>query len=153
MVILQEIIANIPYMALVWISTQMAYSLDHEDVFNHVRNDFMWSMSSTWIFNRHLPFINVTPLGCTIHWTGSHYRFGLGGDTGVRVNLLQHLVDVDGVRLPPPLPALLVPIPMLYLEEHWPCSSGIALYCSDEETVTPSFIPHVLLSTDIYLWV
>ena len=38
-----------------------------------------------------------------------HDGHGLGGDTGVRVDLLQHLVDVDGVRLPPPLPALLVP--------------------------------------------
>ena len=38
-----------------------------------------------------------------------HDAHGLGGDTGVRVDLFQHLVDVDGVRLPPPLPALLVP--------------------------------------------
>ena len=38
-----------------------------------------------------------------------HDRHSLGGDTGVRVDLLQHLVDVDGVRfLPPPL-LLLVP--------------------------------------------
>ena len=27
-----------------------------------------------------------------------HDGHGLGGDTGVRVDLLQHLVDVDGVR-------------------------------------------------------
>ena len=33
---------------------------------------------------------------------GVHDGHGLGGDTGVRVNLFQHLVDVDGVRLPPP---------------------------------------------------
>ena len=38
-----------------------------------------------------------------------HDGHGLGGDTGVGVDLFQHLVDVDGVRLPPPLPALLVP--------------------------------------------
>ena len=32
-----------------------------------------------------------------------HDGHGLGGDTSVRVDLLQHLVDVDGVRfLPPP---------------------------------------------------
>ena len=37
---------------------------------------------------------------------GVHDRHGLAGDTGVRVYLLQHLVDVDGVRLPPPPPAL-----------------------------------------------
>ena len=37
-----------------------------------------------------------------------HDRHGLAGDTGVRVHLLQHFVDVDGVRLPPLLPALLV---------------------------------------------
>jgi len=37
-----------------------------------------------------------------------HDRHGLGADTGVRVHLLQHFVDVDGVRLPPPLPLLLV---------------------------------------------
>ena len=37
---------------------------------------------------------------------GVHDGHGLGGDTGVRVHLLQHLVDVDGVRLLP----LLVPL-------------------------------------------
>jgi len=37
-----------------------------------------------------------------------HDRHGLGADTGVRVHLLQHFVDVDGVRLPPPPFALLV---------------------------------------------
>ena len=37
-----------------------------------------------------------------------HDRHGLAGDTGVGVHLLQHFVDVDGVRLPPPLPLLLV---------------------------------------------
>ena len=30
---------------------------------------------------------------------GVHDAHGLGGDTGVRVDLLQHLVDVDSVRL------------------------------------------------------
>ena len=35
---------------------------------------------------------------------GVHDGHSLGGDTGVRVDLLQHLVDVDRVRfLPPPL--------------------------------------------------
>ena len=37
-----------------------------------------------------------------------HDRHGLAGDTGVRVHLLQHFVDVDGVRLLPPPFALLV---------------------------------------------
>jgi len=32
---------------------------------------------------------------------GVHDAHGLGGDAGVRVHLLQHLVDVDGVRLLP----------------------------------------------------
>ena len=40
-----------------------------------------------------------------------HDRHSLGGDTSVRVHLLQHLVDVDSIAfLPPPLP-LLVPGP------------------------------------------
>ena len=38
-----------------------------------------------------------------------HDAHGLGADAGVGVHLLQHLVDVDGVRLPPPPPSLLVP--------------------------------------------
>ena len=37
-----------------------------------------------------------------------HDGHGLAADAGIRVDLLQHLVDVDGVALPPPLPALLV---------------------------------------------
>ena len=36
-----------------------------------------------------------------------HDGHGLAGDTGVGVHLLQHFVDVDGVRLPPP------PLPLL----------------------------------------
>lgn len=40
---------------------------------------------------------------------GVHDGHGLGGDTGVGVDLLQHFVDVDGVALPPPPLALLVP--------------------------------------------
>ena len=37
---------------------------------------------------------------------GVHDAHGLGGDTGVRVNLLQHLVDVDLVGLDLGLPLL-----------------------------------------------
>ena len=40
---------------------------------------------------------------------GVHDGHGLAGDSSVRVHLLQHLVDVDAVGLPPPPPALLVP--------------------------------------------
>ena len=39
---------------------------------------------------------------------GVHDRHGLAGDTSVGVHLFQHLVDVDGVALPPPPPLLLV---------------------------------------------
>jgi len=37
-----------------------------------------------------------------------HDGHGLGGDTGVGVDLLQHFVDVNGVALLPLLPFLLV---------------------------------------------
>ena len=37
-----------------------------------------------------------------------HDTHGLAADAGVGVYLLQHLVDVDGVRLPPPPPAFFV---------------------------------------------
>ena len=37
-----------------------------------------------------------------------HDAHGLGGDTGVGVDLLQHLVDVDGIGLLPPLLLLLL---------------------------------------------
>ena len=40
---------------------------------------------------------------------GVHDGHGLAGYTGVRVHLLQDLVDVDGVGFPPPPLALLVP--------------------------------------------
>ena len=40
-----------------------------------------------------------------------HDAHRLGGDAGVRVNLLQHFVDVDGVALLPGLPALLPALP------------------------------------------
>ena len=40
---------------------------------------------------------------------GVHDAHGLAGYTGVRVDLLQHLVDVDGVGFPPPPLPLLVP--------------------------------------------
>ena len=39
---------------------------------------------------------------------GVHDRHGLGGDTSIRMNLLEHLVDVDAVRLLPPAFLLLV---------------------------------------------
>ena len=39
---------------------------------------------------------------------GVHDAHGLGGDTGVRVDLLQHLVDVDSIGLLPPLLLLLL---------------------------------------------
>ena len=40
---------------------------------------------------------------------GVHDAHGLGGDTSVRVHLLQHLIDVDGIGLLPlPFPLLLV---------------------------------------------
>ena len=40
---------------------------------------------------------------------GIHDGHGLAGDSSVGVHLLEHLVDVDGVALPPFPPALLVP--------------------------------------------
>ena len=39
---------------------------------------------------------------------GVHDAHGLAGNSSVRVDLLQHLVDVDGVGLPPPPFPLLV---------------------------------------------
>ena len=48
--------------------------------------------------------LNGDALKYVIH-EGVHDAHGLAGDAGVRVNLFQHLVDVDGVallaRLPP----------------------------------------------------
>ena len=41
---------------------------------------------------------------------GIHDGHGLGRDASVRVDLLQHLVDVDGVALLPPTLLLLVPL-------------------------------------------
>ena len=40
---------------------------------------------------------------------GVHDAHGLAGDTSVGMYLLQHLVDVDAVRFPPPASAFLVP--------------------------------------------
>jgi len=46
---------------------------------------------------------NLAGLGCDLvkHVVGEgvHYGHAAGGDAGVGVNLLQHLVDVGGVRL------------------------------------------------------
>ena len=39
---------------------------------------------------------------------GVHDAHGLGGDTGIRVDLFQDLVDVDSVGFPPPPLSLLV---------------------------------------------
>lgn len=39
---------------------------------------------------------------------GVHDTHGLGGDASVRVDLLQHLVDIDGVALLPALVPLLI---------------------------------------------
>lgn len=39
---------------------------------------------------------------------GVHDAHGLGGDAGVRMDLLQHLVDVDGVALFPAFVTLLI---------------------------------------------
>lgn len=48
---------------------------------------------------------------------GVHDRHGPGADACVRVNLLQHFVDVDGVGFPPP--------PLLLLLSR-SCSLGLA---------------------------
>ena len=47
-----------------------------------------------------------------------HDRHGLAGDTSVRVDLLEDLVDVDGVRLPPP------PLPLLVSSTLGLCLGG-----------------------------
>lgn len=54
---------------------------------------------------------------------GVHDGHGLAGYTGVRVDLLQDLVDVDGVRLPPP------PLPLLVSGTGGLCLRG-GLLCS-----------------------
>jgi len=46
-----------------------------------------------------------------------HDAHRLGGDAGVGVHLLQHLVDVDGVRLLPALPPSLL-FPQGFAEDH-----------------------------------
>ena len=60
------------------------------------------------------PFVVVSKLACfssdalkEVIDKGVHDAHGLGGDTGVGVDLLQHLVDVDGIGLLP-LPLLLL---------------------------------------------
>ena len=50
--------------------------------------------------------LSCDPLEDVVH-ERVHDGHSLGADTGIGVNLLQHLVDVDGVRLLPLLPALL----------------------------------------------
>lgn len=54
---------------------------------------------------------------------GVHDRHGLAGYTSVRVDLLEDLVDVDGVRLPPP------PFPLLVSGTCGLCLRG-GLLCS-----------------------
>ena len=44
-----------------------------------------------------------------------HDRHGFGGDTGVGVNLFQHLVDVDSVRFTPLLPLFLITLSDTFL--------------------------------------
>ena len=51
--------------------------------------------------------LGSNPLEEIIH-EGVHDTHGLGGDSSVRVDLLQHLVDVDGVGLLPLGPLLLL---------------------------------------------
>ena len=48
-----------------------------------------------------------------------HDAHGLGGDASVWVHLLQHLVDVDGVRLLTGLSPLLLLCSWLLLTSHW----------------------------------
>ena len=60
---------------------------------------------------------------------GVHDRHGLGRDASVRVDLLQHLVDVDAVAFPPPPLALLVPgTGGLCLAGGLLCSLGCSLF-------------------------
>ncbi len=61
--------------------------------------------------------LSSDPLEDVIH-ERVHDGHGLAGDTSVGVDLLQHLVDVDGVRLPPP------PLPLLVSSTLGLCLGG-----------------------------
>jgi len=52
-----------------------------------------------------------------------HDGHGFGGDSSVRMDLFQHLVDVDGVRFLPLLPSLF-PIPLGDVLLGFPCLLG-----------------------------
>merc|ERR1712198_34638 len=56
---------------------------------------------------------------------GVHDAHGLGGDTSVRVDLLQHLVDVDSVRL---LPLGLLLLVALLLGSSWRLASLLGAF-------------------------
>ena len=77
------------------------------------------------------------PLKDVIH-KRVHDRHGLAGNASVRVYLLQDLVDVDGVTLPPPLPSLLVP----------PWTLGLCLAGGLLSSLGCSFGWHVVRSID-----
>merc|ERR1711972_513852 len=56
---------------------------------------------------------------------GVHDGHGLGGDTSVGVDLLQHLVDVDGIRL---LPLGLLLLVALLLSSSWRLASLLGAF-------------------------
>ena len=73
---------------------------------------------------------------------GVHDGHGLAGYTGVRVDLLEDLVDVDGVRFsPPPLPLLVSGTGGLCLAGGLLCSLG----CSQA-----SFVPAIIMNIQIF---
>ena len=87
-----------------------------------------------------------------------HDGHSLAGDTSVGVHLLQHLVDVDGVRLPPPPLPLLVPgtgglclggglLSSLrrYLGWHVECSSDLSRLSNARRTQS-FYISHMQIS-------
>jgi len=56
---------------------------------------------------------------------GVHDGHGFGGDSGVRVHLLQHLVDVNGVGLLPLLVSLLLPLRNVLRLRHCLLTPGL----------------------------